>query len=276
MTVLGTSGGPSALEAVVLSPDEIQFLREKLDLDDLPVVLNAYARFDSVPAHQAAMASAAESLEQRDLLIDNGVQPDLEDRLRVLNRPHWIITMRLIVEGYVSRFCLARSDDLSVVALRGQDSYVIDEVGIDLAGTVIAALGTAPPLELYGMNAPTEELATIFEDVGDATATAERLAKVGNPAQDAQTLASAVVEIHSHAQISAVLYGDGTRDIVDKHIAVFNTRNGRFISTASVADDGTKWSSLASGTPARLRAAVEDLIHSLPEREGFPRSPTLA
>ncbi|WP_330251349.1 ESX secretion-associated protein EspG [Nocardia sp. NBC_00565] len=276
MTVLGSGTGPSALDAVVLSLDEMQFLREELDIADLPVVLNAYARFDSVDRHQMALAAAVESLSQRGLIFDGAVQPDLEDRLQVLNRPHWIIAMRLIVDGYVSRFCLAKGDDLTVVALRGQDSYVIDQAGFDLPGTVLAALGTAEPLRLNGMNAPTDQLAVIFEDIGDAAATAERLAKACTPAQDAETLASAVVEIHSHAQITSVVYGDGTRDIGDNHIAVFNTRHGRFIATASVSDDGTKWTSLSSGTPARLRTALQDLINSLPEREEFPRNPKLS
>ncbi|MGQ4618323.1 ESX secretion-associated protein EspG [Nocardia sp. R7R-8] len=275
MTVLGAGRSPSTLDAVVLSLDEMQFLVEKLQIE-VPVVLNARARYDNLTDHKAAMAAAAESLAQRDLLIDDVLHRDLENRLRALNRPHWIIALRLVVDGWVSRFCLAKGVDLPVVALRGQDSYVIDEAGTDLPGTVLAALGYAEPLELYGMNAPTEELATIFGDTGDAAATAERLAQVGHPAQDAKTLAAALVEIHSCAEIVGVIYGDGTRDMTDNHIAVFNTRAGRFIATASRSDDGVKWTSLSSGTPARLRTAVQDLINFLPEREEFPGTPQLS
>lgn len=275
MTVLGAGRDPSTLEAVVLSLDEMQLLIEKLQIE-VPVVLNARGRYDNVTDHRAAMDAAAESLIQRELLIDDVVHSDLENRLRALNRPHWIIALRLVVDGWVSRFCLAKGVDLPVVALRGQDSYVIDEAGIDLPATVLAALGYAEPLELYGMNVPTEELATIFGDTGDAAATAARLAKVGNPTSDAKTLAAALVEIHSYAEIVGVVYGDGTRDVADNHIAVFNTRAGRFIATASKSDDGVKWSSLSSGTSARLRTAIQDLINSLPEREDFPRHPKLS
>ncbi|MBF6164383.1 ESX secretion-associated protein EspG [Streptomyces gardneri] len=275
MTVLGAGRGPSTLESVVLSLDEMQFLIEKLQIE-VPVVLNARARYDNVTDHRAAMDAAAESLAQRELILDGALHRDLENRLRALNRPHWIIALRLVVDGWVSRFCLAKGADLPVVALRGQDSYVIDEAGIDLPGTVLAALGYAEPLELYGMNAPTEELATIFGDTGDAAATAQRLTKVGNPTHDAKTLAAALVEIRSYAEIVGVIYGDGTRDVADNHIAVFNTRAGRFIATASKSDDGVKWTSLSSGTPARLRTAVQDLITSLPEREDFPTNPKLS
>ncbi|TDP32442.1 ESX secretion-associated protein EspG [Nocardia ignorata] len=269
MTVLGGGGGGSLLEAVVLSLDEMQFLLEKLQFDEMPVVLDAMGRYDHVSAHDAAMEAAEKLLTERELLFGDVVVPELAERLRVLYRPQWIIALRWVVAGQVNRFCLAQGDDRAVVALRGPDSYVIDDAGLDLPGAVLQALGATEALELYGMNAPTEQLAPIFGDTGDAAATAARLSEVGKPATDAKTLASALVEIHSYAEIVGVAYGDGTRDVQDNHIAVFNTRAGRFIITASVADDGVKWSSIATGTNARLRTAVADLIESLPLREEF-------
>ncbi|WP_433729505.1 ESX secretion-associated protein EspG [Nocardia sp. CA-129566] len=276
MTVLGAGRGPSMLASVVLSLDEMQYVLETLEIDELPVVLQAMGSYDNVTDHDAAMAVAAQSLTDRELLIDGAVHRELEDRLRALYRPHWVVAVRLIVEGQVSRMCLAKGDDLVAVALRGPHSYVIDQVEEDLPAPILAALGPAEALELTGMNAPTEHLVPIFDDAGDATATAARLTKIGNPPRDAQVLASAMVQIHSHTEIVGIIYGDGTKDYADNHIAVFNTRAGRFIATASVSDDGTKWTSLSSGTPARLRTALLDLINSLPEREEFPRNPKLA
>ncbi|MFC9893162.1 ESX secretion-associated protein EspG [Nocardia sp. NPDC127579] len=254
---------------MALSLDEMQFLLEKLELDEMPVVLQATGRYDDQLAHDAAMDVAAQSLTDRDLVVDRAVQPELEDRLRTLYRPHWVLALRLVVDGVVSRLCLAKGDDLAVLALRGPESYVLSVVDEDLPGPIIAALGASEPLEISAMNAQTELLAPIFGDVGDAAATTERLSKVCTPNRDVQVLASALVEIHSHAQISAVVYGDGTRDIADNHIALFNTRGGRIVVTASIADDGTKWSSISSGSNARLRQALLDLMNSLPEREDF-------
>lgn len=274
--MLGAGRGPAVLAAVVLSLDEMQYLLEKLEIDEVPVVLNAMGRYDNQVDHDAAMEAAARSLTERDLLDGEQVHPELEDRLRGLYRPHWVVALRLIVAGQVSRMCLAKGDELVTVALRGPDSYVIDEATDDLPGPIIAALGPAGALELTGMNAPTEKLVPIFDDTADPAATAARLAEVGNPARDAQVIASAMVHCESHAEIVGVVYNDASRDIADNHIAVFNTRAGRFIATASVADDGTKWSSLSSGTNARLRTALQDLINSLPLRAEFPRNPRLA
>ncbi|MFI7004011.1 ESX secretion-associated protein EspG [Nocardia sp. NPDC050175] len=273
MTVLGAGRGPSMLASVVLSLDEMQFLLEKLEIDEVPVVLDARGQYDNVADHDAAMAVAAQSLADRELLIGDVIHQELEDRLLALYRPHWVVALRLFVDGQASRMCLAKGDDVVTVALRGPQSYVIDEAEDDLPGPVIAALGPAEPLDLTGMRAPTEQLVPIFDDTGDAAATTTRLAKVGTPPADAQALASAMVQIDSHAEIVAVVYGDGTRDVTDNHIAVFNTRGGRFIATASKSDDGVKWTSLATGTPARLRTALQDLISELPERAEFPRKP---
>ncbi|MFI6870969.1 ESX secretion-associated protein EspG [Nocardia sp. NPDC050406] len=273
MTVLGAGRGPSRLGAVTLALDEMQFLLETLGIDELPVVLNALGRYDNAEQHDRAMAAAATALTERDLLAGDEVDPELAERLRVLNRPHWVLALRWYVDDQVHRCCLAKGDDFDVVALRGPHSYVVDEAGHDLPGTVMAALGPFEPLELHGMNAPTEDLTPIFDDTGDATATANRLARVCDPPRDAQTLASALVQVHSHAEIVAVRYDDGTREVADKHIAVYNTRHGRFLATASRADDGVKWTSFSSGTPARLRTALQDLIAELPLRQEFPAKP---
>ncbi|MCX0270239.1 ESX secretion-associated protein EspG [Nocardia zapadnayensis] len=276
MTVLGAGRGPSTLAAVTLSLDEMQYLLEALEIDEVPVVLDARGRYDNQVDHDAAMDAAARSLTDRDLVDGERIHPELAERLRGLYRPHWVVALRLIVAGQVSRMCLAKGDDLVTVALRGPQTYVIDEATEDLPGPVIMALGPAEALELTGMNAPTEQLVPIFDDAGDPTATAARLSKVGNPPRDAQAIASAMAHCDSHAEIVGVVYGDASRDIAENHIAVFDTRAGRFIATASLADDGTKWTSFSSGTDSRLRIALQDLINSLPERAEFPRSPNLA
>ncbi|MEC3957965.1 ESX secretion-associated protein EspG [Nocardia sp. CDC153] len=268
--VLGAGRVPSLLGSVTLSLDEMQYLQEALEIDELPVVLNAMGRYDNAADHDAAMAAAAASLAERELLDDDQVHPELAERLRVLYRPHWVLAVRWYVEGQVNRLCLAKGSDFEVVALRGPGSYVIDEASHDLAGTVLAALGPCEPLELAGMNAPTEDLVPIFDDAGDAATTAARLTKVCNPARDAQTLASALVQVNSHAEIVGVLYGDGSREQAEGHLAVYNTRHGRFLAITTTASDGTKWTSFASGTPARFRTALQDLLESLPLRSEFP------
>ncbi len=257
------------IDSTVVTLDEMQFLREKLQISQFPVVLDGGARYDSDITRKTMMDAAAESLAARGLLDGEFVHQDLEDRVRALDRPHWALAVRWYHGGQISRLCIAKGDAMDVVVLLGPDTYTINQASHDLPGTVVAALGPAEPLQLEGMNVLTEELSPILNDAGDSNATLRRLSAVGHPPRDAQTLASALVEITSHASIVGVVYGDGTREIMDSTINVFNTRNGRFITTTTRSDDGVNWTSLATGTGARLRTAVRDLIQKLPMREEF-------
>ncbi|MQY22360.1 ESX secretion-associated protein EspG [Nocardia macrotermitis] len=257
------------LESVVLTLDEMQFLLDKLQISQVPVVLDTLARYDSDVRRKEAFDAAAESLAARDLLDGEFVHRDLEDRMRALDRPHWAVAVRWYVGGLVNRLCIAKGDEMEVVVLRGPDTYVVSEASHDLPGTIVAALGPADPLELEGMNVLTEELEPILKDAGDSNATAKRLSKVGHPPRDAHTLAAALVEVPSHASIVGVVYSDGSRDIADGAVAVFNTRNGRFITTTTRSDDDVQWTSLSTGTSGRLRTAIKDLIEKLPLREEF-------
>lgn len=273
MTILGADEA-ATLDAVALTADELQMLRETLEIDELPVVLDAMGHYDTVTSHDAAMAAAAESLAARGLLVGGTVQRALAARLRVLYRPQWVVALRWYLGDRIDRLCIAEgahrgrwhgaeADELRVVASRGPRSYVLDEAGTDLAGIVLAALGPGTPLELSGFRAVTEELKPILTAGGDVATTAEQLARVGHRTHDAQRLAEALVDIHSHASIVGVVYGEGTRDISDGTIAVFDTRHGRFIGTTTRSEDGTLWTSLATGTPARLRTALEHLAARL-------------
>ncbi len=271
MVDLGTGPVASTLEAVQLSLDEMQWLQEKLDIDELPVVLQAVARYDNADDRYVALARAAEALVQRGLVESDQVDHELAERLRTLYRPHWVVALRLFVDDTVSRLCLAKGDDdRMVLALRGPESYVIDAVHGDPAGPIIAALGAAKPLELSGANVPTAHLGEVFDDAGDPRTTAKRLEKIGANAADAAAIANAMVHCYAHCEIVGVIYGDAVRDQADSHIALFDTRDGRFVMTASKAGDGTKWSALSTGTDARLRKALQDLIKVLPDRQDFP------
>ncbi|KAA0024697.1 ESX secretion-associated protein EspG [Antrihabitans cavernicola] len=270
MIDLGIGPAPSTLEAVTLTLDEMELLMERLQIDELPVVLAAVPRYDNAPDRDAALGAAEGALTERGLIDDGQIVPDLVERLQVLARPHWIIALRYYVDESISRLCVAKGDERTVLALRGPDTYVIDQLDTDPAGPIIAALGPSTPLDFSGLNAPTEPLGLIFDDSSDPERTAERLAEIGIPSRESGVVAAAMLHCFAHTEIVGVAYGDGTRDQAEGNIAVFDTRDGRFIATSSRAADGTKWSALSSGTDARLRQAIHSLVETLPTRENFP------
>ncbi len=87
MVDLGTSPEGWNLPVVALSQDEIDYVRERLGLDGLPVVLGGATVHGSASAHRTAMQSAADSLSERDLLPGGEIHHDLSARLRVLTHP---------------------------------------------------------------------------------------------------------------------------------------------------------------------------------------------
>lgn len=269
MIDLGTGLAPSSLEAVTLTLDEMQWALESLGDVDLPIVLDALGRYDDQADHDAAMGAARASLAARELLDGEDLHPELEHRLRVLGMPHWVLALRLFTGEHISRLCVAKGADTAVLALRGPESYVLSELGGDLAGPVLAALGPAEPLPFPGLNAPTEELSPIFDDTADPEVTASRLQRIGAADAEAAVIGHAMLHCYAHAEIVGVVYGDGVREQAPGHLAVFDTRSGRFLATASDALDGTKWTALSAGSDARIRQALQTLIGSLPHQAPF-------
>lgn len=273
MIDLGIGPAPSTLDAVTLTLDEMQLLMQRLAIDEVPVVLDAVPRYDNAPDRNAALDAAEAALTERELIDDAGeINAELATWLHILARPHWIIALRYYVDESISRLCVAKGEERTVLALRGPESYVIDQIETDVAVPIIGALGQSTPLDFSGLNAPTEPLGEIFDDSSDPERTAARLAEIGIPSRESGVVAAAMLHCHAHTEIVGVAYGDGTRDQAENNIAVFDTRDGRFIATSSRAADGTKWSALSSGTDSRLRQALHSLIDTLPTRENFPTS----
>jgi hypothetical protein len=272
MIDLGTGSKPSSLASVTLSLDEMQLLVQLLDLAELPTVLRYRSGHDHEDARFRAMEAARSSLTQRELLNGDIVHEDLETRLHAVSRPFWVINTRLFVAGTVSGICAAKGENgVYTVILRGPVSYLVSEVAADeLAAAMLAALPQTPPLNFLGMNAPTERLAEILDRVGDPAATAGELVGFGADPQAALTVGRALARTVAHTNVVGIVYGDGTRDIVPTPVAVYDTADGRILVTASVAGDGTGWSSLSSGTHGRVRQAFQELIGLLPDRQQFP------
>ncbi len=259
MPDLGTGPEPADLAPVTLSHNEFHFLIETLGIDELPTVLNAAGRHDTVAGHDAAMAAARAGLAERGLLGGPG-HDELAARLRTLARPRRLLALRLVAGDTISRLALAQGAERTVLALRGPASYVLGDPGGDPAGAVAAVFGELDGLPIDGLNAPTAQLVPVFDRVTNRAAARRRLAEVAVPPRDAATIAGAMTHCHAHADISVVIYGDGTRTVADGNVAVFDTRDGRIVATTTTAADGARWTALSSGTPLRLRQAIHSLL----------------
>lgn len=259
---LGTGGG-APTPALSLTIDEANYLVEKHDIDQLPVVLDVFPRYDTEDARDEVYRAAADALESRGLARYGKAIPDLAQWLQVVARPRWEIALRWHIDGVVSRLCLSRGDDFSVLTLRAGDTIVVQDSGPDSLAAVMGAIGAVAPMQFGTINAPTDQLAEALNDAATTASLAARLDRLGAGPDDAAAVARAMSGCTTFTEIVGIIYGNGNYDPIDGPVTVFDTEFGRIIGTSSTSAHGVAWSSLAPGTSARFRQALESLIDRL-------------
>ncbi|QBJ96671.1 ESX secretion-associated protein EspG [Rhodococcus sp. ABRD24] len=260
MIDLGTEPIAATLPSVTLDRDELDLLVDVLHIDELPVVLDAGPRFDSVRARDAALERGRASLTSAGRLDGETVHFELARWLLTLARPRSEIALRWHVDGSVSRLCLARDDDGAVLALRGGETFLLQPPGHDPLGTLAHTLGTSEPLPFAVINRPTAELSTALDRISHPDTAAAELIAIGVPAPDAAIVGPALAGCNAFAEIVGIAHEDGYPDLIRGPVTVYDTAAGRAVGTTSVAADGVAWTSLSPGTPVRLRQALTTLL----------------
>ncbi|PTR22508.1 ESAT-6 protein secretion system EspG family protein [Rhodococcus sp. OK519] len=263
MIDLGIDPVDTALPSVALTLDELDLLVHLLDVDVLPVVLDAGPRFESPIARDDAFGRAHDMLTAAGLLDVATVHPELARWLRVLARPRSEIAARRFTAGTVSRLCLARDEDGAVLALRGGADIAVQYLRHDVVGPVVHALGPAEPLAFGVVNRPTDLLGAALDRLVDPERAAAELAGIGVPTADAAVIGPAFADCPAFTEIVGIVHEDGRPDLMHGPVTVFDTVVGRIVGTTSVAADGVRWTSLSPGHPGRLRQALLGLLGQL-------------
>ncbi|WP_430335096.1 ESX secretion-associated protein EspG [Rhodococcus sp. ACT016] len=265
MIDLGIEPIGTTLPPTTLHVDEIDLLVHLLDIDVLPVVLDAAPRFDSRPARDAVFRRAHDRLAGAGLVDGIAVHPDLARQLRTLARPRGEIAVRKYVDGTVHRACLALDPDRTgaVLALRSGDAFTVQWLERDVVGPVAHALGAAHPLSFGVVNCPTADLGAALDRITDPQRAADHLVAVGVAAAEAAVVGPAFAACPIFTEIVGLVHEDGNPGVVRGPVTVFDTAAGRVVGTTSVATDGVRWTSLSPGTPGRLRQALEGLLAQL-------------
>lgn len=263
MIDLGIDPVDTVLPSVALTIDELDLLVHVLDVDVLPVVLDAGPRFDSPTARDDAFDRAHGTLTAARLLDGVTVHPELVRWLHVLARPRGEIAARRFSGGSVSRLCLARDDTGAVLALRSGADITVQYLRHDLVGPVVHALGPAEPLAFGVVNRPTDMLGAALNRLVDQDRAAAELTGIGVPGADAAAIGPAFVDCPAFTEIVGIVHEDGRPDLLHGPVTVFDTAAGRIVGTTSVAADGSRWTSLSPGNHGRLRQALLGLLDEL-------------
>ena len=263
---LGIATNTDAFTCVDLTSAEVEYARERLGLDVLPVVLGGTALWDSADEYDAAMGSAATSLTARNLLPGAEIHHGVAVTLRALTRPTWELALRSHHQGTLTRTCIAADESLCVKASFNSETKIYRlNKGINPADAVVRALGPADPMPVAVINAPAEMLSAALNSGPDADTVAAALTQAGIPTADAGKLGSAMVTCTSFTEIVGIAHGVETKNLPAGVVSVFDTAHGRIVASSSTSADGTQWISISSGTPQRLRQAVNSLVELLSE-----------
>ncbi|MGV8872498.1 MAG: ESX secretion-associated protein EspG [Rhodococcus sp. (in: high G+C Gram-positive bacteria)] len=268
MIDLGTVPVGHTLPNARLGVDEMDFLVDELSITELPVVLDVFPRFDDAVATDRALGRGRSALDTAGLLTGGRVHEDLQQWMRVLEQPHWYVSARVFETetddpAPTTRICVASDDRITVSAVRRDDVVTLRVVQGDPARDLAATIGSARPFDPGNINAPTDLLAEALDAAPiDVGATASRLRRIGIVDDRAAALASAMATCAGRTEITAVARRHGTRHVAGRPVALFDTRAGRIVATATLAADGTSWSSMAGATDSKVTAALAELIAS--------------
>ncbi len=266
MIDLGTQPLGHTLSSVELDADRLDFLVETLDLVELPVVLDIFPRYDNPSEESEALHRGRVGLAAAGVYTDGRVHPDVEAWLRVLEQPLWYVSARLIPRPYVdevpiTRVCLASNGIDSVIGVRNGPTMTVSTTTKDAASEILDALGSATAFDFPGLSAPTDTLAKALDaSPSDAHATARHLTDLDINPETALRLAGALSTCTAHAEITSVTVGSGSTYPGLHPVAFFDTPRGRIVATSSSASDGSRWSTLSSGSNAKMRSALTELI----------------
>ncbi|QCQ93169.1 ESX secretion-associated protein EspG [Rhodococcus sp. SGAir0479] len=263
MIDLGIEPVAGTLPPTTLHLDEIDLLVHLLDIDVLPVVLDARPRFDSLPARDAVFRGAHGTLTAAGRVDGVAVDAELARALRVLARPDVELAARRYVDGAVHRACLAGADGRAVLALRSGDTVTIRALGPDRVGPLAQALGDGHPLPFGVVNCPTTALGAALHRLSDPAAAAAGLTALGVPDAEAAVVGPAVAGCTRLTEVVGFAHAGGPAPHPHGPVTVFDTPDGRVVGTTSIATDGVRWTSLSPGTPGRLHRALDDLLAQL-------------
>ncbi|MGV0743858.1 ESX secretion-associated protein EspG [Mycolicibacterium sp. XJ870] len=272
--------GKQMLAAAYLNVDGALFLQRLLGIEGFPTVLALYSNVYYRAEQNLVDDLTVPVLVQSGLLDAEGnVEPDLKRWLRVLERPDMEVSLRAMNGERMRRVVVARRGDEHVMAVRRNDEVVIQAIWSDgqkVEDVVAAPLWAAmresetvaapPPARMETVTAPLAEFRRIAEN---APGQIQRpLRQMGVDPATARILNE--LSSYSGQRCEIVIHENrGTESVMTPAgIAVADTSFGRVISGAR--KQGSQiFATFGSGSYARFRAAVDDLIAMTPSGTWF-------
>lgn len=258
---------------VELSGPELELAWSALQLQDYPVVLELLSHGATRSEREGLLEAARTALRERGLWGDRGPSPLLARYLRTMASPDTEVDVRGRGPGGHWRGLAVGSREATVLVVQRDGLHALTPVS---AGSMAAAvLSTMPELAPAPgqLNAPSAELNRAFTGGGnDEQALGAALRELGASPTDARALANALPTAHGSAQIGAAARSHGPRKRAPRVVALLDTDEGRYLVVEKRSRDRQSWTTYVPATPARVHAAVQELLATVTGSSWSPAS----
>lgn len=259
---------------VQLTGPELELAWTALQLQDYPVVLELLSHGATRSERDELLGSARCALGERGLWDSDGPVPLLARYLRTLAAPDTEVDVRGRGPAGRWRGLVAGGPAATVLVVQRDGLHTLTPVSAgSMAAAVLSTLPDASPATGQ-LNAPSAELHRAFTTAGnDEAALGAALRDLGASATDASALARALPTAHGSAQIGAAARSHGPRRRAPRVVALLDTDVGRYLVVEKRSRDRQPWTTYVPANPARVHAAVQELLATVAGGSWSPASP---
>ena len=268
-----SSSGATHLDDVVaveVTIDGMLVIADKLHLSEFPPSLAIRNNIPQLELRNIVWEQVGRDLAAQGVLDVFGTpHPEVAAMVDTLSRADRTLEgrwWRRELGGKMVRFVVCRKGDRHVVAARDDELLVLQRVApqIGLAGMVNVVLGSATPVDVEPLTAPSAMLA-------DAR-TANQLGQFGINPVSARTYANLITEPKSFVELTATeRHPGGTTTTTDVAAGVLDAGQGRIVSIPRRVN-GELYGSFLPGSPENLQRALDGLLEFLPSGTWFDRA----
>jgi hypothetical protein len=268
-----SSNGATHLDDVVaveVTIDGMLVIADKLHLMEFPPALAIRNNIPQLELRNIVWEQVGRDLTAQGVLDVFGTpHPEVAAMVDTLSRADRTLEgrwWRRNLGGKMVRFVVCRKGDRHVVAARDDELLVLQRVApqIGLAGMVNVVLGSATPVDVEPLTAPSSMLS-------DAR-TANQLGQFGINPVSARTYANLITEPTSWVELTATeRHPGGTTTTTDVAAGVLDSSQGRIVSIPRRVN-GELYGSFLPGSPENLQRAIDGLVEFLPSGAWFDRA----
>lgn len=263
--VFGLADEPSPGEPIAVSRLEFDVLWESLALGEMPLVLKVPSPGRTHTERRRLVDDAWRAMENRGFARTAAEYERLAELVRLLARPERELDGRLWFGAKVGsiRVLAAASGAQAALATLTDEGLTLREAASSgLAREVLSVLPPLPAGQGESVTVPSRQLEAAAQNAATPTEFEAALRDNGVRDRDAALLASMMMRLKRHGQFGAATRDRwGRRTRAQRVLSVFDTRNGRYLQTRSIAEpDAEPWTTVSPADQRLLISQLEELL----------------